>query len=589
VITNLSKVPSTPGVYQFFDSKEIIYIGKAKTLNKRVKSYFTKSIKDRKTQKIKEQAVRVETFSTHSEIEALILEQQLIKEYKPKFNILLRDDKTYPYIYFNSQHSFPSLELKRNKQAINENYYGPYVSAKFARQQIKDLQKIFKLRNCSDSTFANRSRPCIEFQMKRCSAPCVNKITNTQYLMDVESAKQFLTSERKQLKTTFKTKMEQHARSLNFEEAELFKQRIIALEKLEEDSTISSQPIDIDIIAHSCNSESTGVALVSVRGGRVQVTKTYYFKENLNDNLDELLQRICFGYYQHRSQIASKVLITARLKNKKILQEALSQRLNHKVRLVHSKNKHTLSFVALANLNAQQIIRNQSLGKETYGDHFTELLSHFSISENYPTLECIDISHHSGSFSKASVVHFSAKGKVKSNYRTYNIPKDLAGNDTGSIQFAVEKRFSKNKLPPLILLIDGGKPQLKAALRAKPNSAKTLILSVAKGANRKTLTETIYTSEGQIDIKQHSLSLKLLLSARDEAHRFAIKANRKAKTTSVKKSKLDEIKGIGSIRKTVLIKQFKSLENIKSASIEEIQSLPSFSANLARVILESLN
>ena len=589
MITDLSKVPSTPGVYQFFDSKEIIYIGKAKTLNKRVKSYFTKSIKDRKTQKIKEQAVRVETFSTHSEIEALILEQQLIKEYKPKFNILLRDDKTYPYIYFNSQHSFPSLELKRNKQAINENYYGPYVSAKFARQQIKDLQKIFKLRNCADSTFANRSRPCIEFQMKRCSAPCVNKITNTQYLMDVESAKQFLTSERKQLKTTFKTKMEQHARSLNFEEAELFKQRIIALEKLEEDSTISSQPIDIDIIAHSCNSKSTGVALVSVRGGRVQVTKTYYFKENLNDNLDELLQRICFGYYQHPSQIASQVLITARLKNKKILQEALSQRLNQKVRLLHSKNKHTLSFVALANLNAQQIIRNQSLGKETYGDHFTELLSHFSISENYPTLECIDISHHSGSFSKASVVHFSAKGKVKSHYRTYNIPKDLAGNDTGSIQFAVAKRFANNRLPPLILLIDGGKPQLKAALQVKPKSAKTLILSVAKGANRKLLTETIYTSQGQIDIKQHSLSLRLLLAARDEAHRFAIKANRKAKTNSVKKSKLDEIKGIGSFRKKALIKHFKSLEKIKSASIEDIESLPSFSANLARVILESLN
>jgi len=589
VITDLSKVPSTPGVYQFFDSKEIIYIGKAKTLNKRVKSYFTKSIKDRKTQKIKEQAVRVETFSTHSEIEALILEQQLIKEYKPKFNILLRDDKTYPYIYFNSQHSFPSLELKRNKQAINENYYGPYVSAKFARQQIKDLQKIFKLRNCADSTFANRSRPCIEFQMKRCSAPCVNKITNTQYLMDVESAKQFLTSERKQLKTTFKTKMEQHARSLNFEEAELFKQRIIALEKLEEDSAISSQPIDIDIIAHSCNSESTGVALVSVRGGRVQVTKTYYFKENLNDNLDELLQRICFGYYQHPSQIASKVLITARLKNKKILQEALSQRLNQKVRLLHSKNKHTLSFVALANLNAQQIIRNQSLGKETYGDHFKELLSYFSISENYPTLECIDISHHSGSFSKASVVHFSAKGKVKSNYRTYNIPKDLAGNDTGSIQFAVAKRFANNRLPPLILLIDGGKPQLKAALRVKPKNAKTWIMSVAKGANRKLLTESIYTSEGQIDIKQHSLSLRLLLAARDEAHRFAIKANRKAKTNSVKKSTLDEIKGIGSLRKRALIKHFKSLENIKSASIEDIQSLPSFSANLAKVILETLN
>ncbi len=200
MIADLKHVPTNPGVYQFFNDKEIIYIGKAKNLNKRVRSYFTKAIKDRKTEQIKQQAIRVETFTTHSETEALILEQQLIKEYKPKFNILLRDDKTYPFIFFASKHAYPSIHLKRSKQAVSEDYYGPYTSAKLVRDQLKELQKIFKLRNCADSTFANRSRPCIEYQMKRCSAPCVDFISKEDYLEDISAAKQYLTAEKKQLK-----------------------------------------------------------------------------------------------------------------------------------------------------------------------------------------------------------------------------------------------------------------------------------------------------------------------------------------------------------------------------------------------------
>ena len=197
MIKDLSHVPNKPGVYQFFDSSKIIYIGKAKDLKKRVRSYFTPAIKDRKTEQIKKQAIKVETFATHSETEALILEQQLIKEYKPKFNILLRDDKTYPFIYFLGSHDFPSIQLKRSKQAIDENFFGPYTNARLVRDQIKELQKIFRLRNCSNSTFSNRSRPCIEYQMKRCSAPCVNLISKSDYAEDVSAAKRYLTSEKK--------------------------------------------------------------------------------------------------------------------------------------------------------------------------------------------------------------------------------------------------------------------------------------------------------------------------------------------------------------------------------------------------------
>ena len=235
MIKDLSHVPNKPGVYQFFDRSKIIYIGKAKDLNKRVRSYFTPAIKDRKTEQIKKQAIKVETFATHSETEALILEQQLIKEYKPKFNILLRDDKTYPFIYFLGSHDFPSIHLKRSKQAIDENFYGPYTNARLVRDQIKELQKIFRLRNCSNSTFNNRSRPCIEYQMKRCSAPCVNLISKSDYAEDISSAQRYLTSEKKQIKKILKEKMQRHSELLQFEEADRYKKRLDSIISLEDE------------------------------------------------------------------------------------------------------------------------------------------------------------------------------------------------------------------------------------------------------------------------------------------------------------------------------------------------------------------
>ena len=588
MIEDLSSVPSTPGVYQFFNEKEVIYIGKAKILNKRVRSYFTKSIKDRKTEKIKKQAIRVETFSTHTEAEALILEQQLIKECKPKFNILLRDDKTYPFIHFDCEHEFPSLSLKRNKQAINENYFGPFVSAKFTKQQIKDLQKLFNLRNCADSTFANRSRPCIEYQMKRCSAPCVGNISKHQYFEDVLSAKRFLTSERKQLKAILKKKMEKHASRLEFEEAAHFKQKIEAIKILEKESQITTKPIDLDIISIAFDGQAKGLALLSIRGGRMQSTKTLFFKDSFNDDLDFLVQRVCFAHYQQKSQIASRIFINTHLKEKKILEEGLSKKFDKQVKFITSKSRSNAKFIALANLNAKQILVNKLSNKEKYKSGFLDLDNIFHQVGQTHTLECIDISHHGGGFAKASIVHFSSKGKEKKNYRTFNIPAELAGNDTGSIEYVVQHRLSKNRNHPTYLLIDGGKIQLNAALKAKPSDVKTNVLCVAKGANRKILTETIFSLKGQIELTNNSHALNLLLSARDEAHRFAIKANKLAKTKAMRSSVLDNIRGIGPLRKRVLMQKFKSIANLKAASAEEISSIPSISVNLANEIIMSL-
>ena len=357
MIKDLSHVPNKPGVYQFFDSSKIIYIGKAKDLNKRVRSYFTPAIKDRKTEQIKKQAIKVETFATHSETEALILEQQLIKEYKPKFNILLRDDKTYPFIYFLGSHDFPSIHLKRSKQAIDENFYGPYTNARLVRDQIKELQKIFRLRNCSNSTFSNRSRPCIEYQMKRCSAPCVNLISKSDYAEDISSAQRYLTSEKKHIKKILKEKMQRHSELLQFEEADRYKKRLDSIISLEDETSINIHPLDIDIW-HGSFEHKTGLAKISVRDGKVRSTKTYLIDSDASSEIDNVFRRAIFHNYLHKSQIPSKILIANKISERKLLQEALEKIFKKKVNIFVKAPKGSKSFLDLAKLNSKQTLIN---------------------------------------------------------------------------------------------------------------------------------------------------------------------------------------------------------------------------------------
>ena len=580
MIADLKHVPTNPGVYQFFNEKEIIYIGKAKNLKKRVRSYFTKAIKDRKTEQIKKQAIRVETFITHSEAEALILEQQLIKEYKPKFNILLRDDKTYPYIFFDSTHLFPSVKLKRSKQAIDACYFGPFTSAKFARSQIKDLQKIFKIRNCADSTFSNRSRPCIEYQMKRCSAPCVSFISQSEYTQDIDRAKEYLTSEKKQLKKAFNQRMKQHANNLEFEEAEELKKRIVALNALEDESKIASITIALDILHICLEDQKTGIALLAVREGKLQSSKTYFIDEDKRDDIEQLIQGTIFHYYQFKNQLPSKILILNKIQTSNLISKALKQKFSKEVKIILNTPSNVKSFAALARLNSKQTINNYLSKSPAFETHFNELQKAFKISDRNITLECIDISHNSGSFAKAGIVHFNPHGSIKSKYRTYKIPKSFAGNDVGSIKFAVEKRLQVENAPPGVLLIDGGKLQLKAALSAK-NHSRTILLAIKKGSKRKLLTETIYSQMGEESININSKLFKLLLKARDEAHRFAIKANRTSLNKSIRNSKLDTIHGLGSKRIKLLFLKFKNVKDILKSPVSELIKIKGINEKMA--------
>jgi len=584
MIVDLKHVPTKPGVYQFFNDKEIIYIGKAKNLNKRVRSYFTKAIKDRKTEQIKQQAIRVETFTTHSETEALILEQQLIKEYKPKFNILLRDDKTYPFIFFATKHNYPSIHLKRSKQAVSEDYYGPYTSAKLVRDQLKELQKIFKLRNCADSTFANRSRPCIEYQMKRCSAPCVDFISQEDYLEDISAAKQYLTAEKKQLKKILIKKMKAHADKLEFEEAEHFRKKLHSIIALEEEAAVSIKPITLDVWHSSFTKDATGIAKLSVREGKIQATKTYFLTENHCENLDAMFQSVLFHHYRFLHHLPPKIYIANVLKEANLLKQALQKKFSTTFTMLTKTPSGGSSFTKLAKLNSSQVIFNQQPKTAKFAGAFKELQKLCKLNTSDLILDCIDISHHAGAHPKAAIVRFKADGSDKGYYRAYNIPKHLGGKDTNSITYALNKRLQKNNIPPSIILIDGGTQQLNAARQAN-NINKTALLAIKKGSKRKALTETIYSLEGQEDIPVHSELFKLLTKARDEAHRFAIKASRDAKLRSIKGGKLDTIKGIGLSKRTMLIKKYGSLKNILNQSHQELRNNPGINDALAKAIL----
>ena len=582
MIKDLSHVPNKPGVYQFFDGSKIIYIGKAKDLNKRVRSYFTPAIKDRKTEQIKKQAIKVETFTTHSETEALILEQQLIKEYKPKFNILLRDDKTYPFIYFLGSHDFPSIYLKRSKQAIDKNFYGPYTNARLVRNQIKELQKIFRLRNCSTSTFSNRSRPCIEYQMKRCSAPCVNLISKSDYAEDVSAAQRYLTSEKKHVKKILKEKMKRHSELLEFEEANRYKKRLDSIISLEDETSININPLDIDIW-HGSFEHKTGLAKISVREGKVRSTKTYLIDTDASSEIDNVFRRAIFHNYLHKNQIPSKILIANKISERKILQEALEKIFNKKINIFVKAPKGSKSFLNLAKLNSKQTLINSINKEPPMKLAFDELMQKFKLNIVNPSLDCIDISHHSGSNPKAGIIRFNINGPDKKFYRTYNLPRELGGNDPGSIAFAINKRLEKKDDSPSILLVDGGKAQLKALI-PQVKDRDTLILAIEKGSQRKVLTESIYSINGQESVDVNSRLLNLLIRARDEAHRFAIKANRNAKRLDMQVSILDSIKGIGPKTKERLFNEFKSISAILNSNTEILQNVKGVDRRIANEI-----
>ncbi|MDA9927352.1 excinuclease ABC subunit UvrC [Gammaproteobacteria bacterium] len=589
---DLKQVPQTPGIYKFFADNKIIYIGKAINLKKRVSSYFGSSIKDRKTSQIKLLTDRIETFSTQTEAEALLLEQSLIKENLPRFNILLRDDKTYPYIHYSMSDKFPSISMKRSKHAVSKDYFGPFISAYAVKSTIKDLQKIYQIRNCSNSTFRNRSRPCIEHQMQRCSAPCVKYINEIDYSIDISSSQNYLASTGKKSRNLMLSQMQKLADECNFEKAQELKQRIASLDILQQEQSFSTNLSSIDFFACVEKHGKTGACILSARDGKIRGTKTYFFKENLLDDLDDLLQSLVFSYYQNTFSLPEKIIFTVKPKNLNLIEEAIKLKFSESINLSCSTPSSTKQLVKLAIFNANQVIENK-IGKSDKYDHAMQNLAHYlGLHKTNLLIEGYDVSHHAGKYAVASLVKFSNQGPEKKLYKLYNIPALYAGNDIGSLENVLERRVNRaaeNSLPDIIL-IDGGTAQLNAALKIlkEKHQHQPIILSIVKGANRVRATETILSEQGIVEIPTNSPGFNLLQQIRDESHRFAISSNRKKKNQSIRYSALDKIYGLGFQRKQDLLNHFKSLKKIRAASINELCTVQGISIKLGTEIHKHL-
>ena len=585
---DLKQVPNTPGIYKFFSKNKIIYIGKAKDLKKRVSSYFGKAFKDRKTQQIKILTDKIETFSTISEAEALLLEQSLIRENLPRFNILLRDDKTYPYVHFSMGHKYPSISMKRSKHAVSKNFFGPFISAQAVKSTIKDIQKIYQIRNCSDNTFNNRSRPCIEHQMQRCSAPCVNLISELSYQGDIESSQHYLSSSGKQTKSLMMAQMQKFAEQQEFERANEVKKRINSLDLLHQEQSFNNSLISVDFFACVSKFDRTGVCILSVRDGKIRGTKTHYLKGNQLQYIDSLFQSIIFSYYQNSFSLPEKIVLNIKLNKLYLIKEAIKLKFGKQILISTSINSNIRKIAKLGILNANQVIENRLNQSDKYSIAMKELVSHIASSKNILSIEGFDISHHSGHDAVASAVRFSQQGPEKSNYKLFNIPKELSGNDVGSLKYVLERRINNSKINPLpdIILIDGGKPQLNAALSAFSIllDKQPIILSIVKGSKRVRATETILSQDGIIEMPKNSAGYVLLQQIRDESHRFAITNNRKKKNKAIKRSSLDNVDFLGPKRKKNLLKYFRSIHQIKQASVEDLCKVEGISIKLARKI-----
>ena len=435
---DLKQVPNTPGIYKFFSKNKIIYIGKAKNLRQRVSSYFGKSFKDRKTQQIKILTDQIETFSTITEAEALLLEQSLIKENLPRFNILLRDDKTYPYVHFSMDHKYPSISMKRSKHAVSKNFFGPFISAQAVKATIKDIQKIYQIRNCSDTTFNNRSRPCIEHQMQRCSAPCVNLISEISYQGDILSSQHYISSSGKKTKALMTAQMHKLAEQQEFERAQEIKKRIKSLDLLQQEQSFNSALTSVDFFACVSKLDRTGICILSVRNGKIRGTKTHYLKGNQLQDADSLFQSLIFSYYQNSFSLPKKIILNIKPSNLPLIKKAVKLKFGKQISISASINSNIRKVAKLGKLNANQVIENRVNQADKYSFAIKDLILNLGLKRKNITIEGFDISHHGGKNAVASAVRFSSNGPEKNNYRLFNIPDEFSGNDIGSIRHVLE-------------------------------------------------------------------------------------------------------------------------------------------------------
>lgn len=596
----LAACSARPGVYRMFDAEaRLLYVGKANNLKKRLASYFRKSGLAPKTAALVARIAQIETTITANETEALLLEQTLIKEWRPPYNILLRDDKSYPYVFLSSADEYPRLGIHRGAKKQKGRYFGPYPSGLAIRESLNLLQKTFQVRQCEDSYFRNRTRPCLQYQIKRCKGPCVGLVDREEYAEDVRRSVLFLEGRSNVLTDELSTAMETAAAALDFERAAELRDQIALLRRVQDQQSMEGGTGDVDVVAAMVSPGGACVHLITVRGGRVLGSKNFFPQVAIEEAAADVLAAFLAQYYLGSSErdLPNELIVNCEHEDFATLVAAIAEVRGRELSISHRVRGTRARWQQLAVTNAEQALAARLANRQHVAARMEALGEALGMDEPPQRLECFDISHSSGEATVASCVVFGPEGPLKSDYRRFNIEGVTAGDDYAAMHQALTRRFRRLKdgegKMPDILLVDGGKGQLNMAREVLQELAVVdlVLLGVAKGVTRKPGLETLYLNdaEHEFTLPGDSPALHLIQQIRDEAHRFAITGHRARRGKARRTSSLEEVPGVGPKRRRDLLKHFGGLQELARASVEEIAKAPGISKKLAELIYAVLH
>jgi len=593
-----ASLPTRPGVYRMLDDAgAVIYVGKAGNLRSRVASYFRADQLSPKVMALVRCVGGIEVTVTNSETEALLLEYNLIKELRPRYNVILRDDKSFPYLHL-SAHEYPRLSFYRGTRKVAGRLFGPYPDARAARGTLHQLHKLFHIRGCRDSYFDNRSRPCLEHQIGRCSAPCVGLITRDQYVRDVSAAVMVLEGRSGELSARLTADMERAAEELQFERAAILRDQLAALARLQAQQVISAADApetDADVLAIASTGPDTCIALMFVRGGRNLGTTHYFPRSPLADAEEAMSAFIAQRYLD--SEPPAEILTSVDVADAALLSETLSARSGRRVEVRRPRRGLKVRWVELGQQNAANALQMRINSRSGVGEQLAALAEALGLAEPPSRIECFDVSHTRGEAAVASCVVFGPEGPAKQEYRRFNIEGVEPGDDYGALRQAVLRRFRRIKAGespvPDMLLIDGGAGQLAQAAAALGEAGvmPAVVAGVAKGADRRAGQERLFLlgQEAPSILPSDSKALHLIQRVRDEAHRFAITGHRRTRAKSRRTSVLEAVPGLGPSRRRNLLKHFGGLQGVLRAGIEDLMAVRGISRTLAEAVYDHLH
>jgi excinuclease ABC subunit C len=591
------RLPTRPGVYLMRDTEgTVLYVGKARNLRKRVASYFDARPKVERIMRMIARVCDIEVSLTRTEGEALLLENEWIKSLKPRYNILLRDDKSYPWIAMSMQHEFPQIAFHRGARDKKKSYFGPYPSAGSVRESINLIQKLFRLRNCEDSYFSHRTRPCLQYQIRRCTAPCVGLVSRENYAAQVDDANLFLQGKNQEVMTRLIARMERAAKAQDYEFAAMFRDQINALKQMQAQQFVAASRGDIDFIALAQEQGKSCVQLVSFRGGRNLGQRSHFPSQAEGREPGEIMDAFLGQYYQDRLAPAQLVL-SHEVENRELLAAVLSENAGRKVSIQAHPRGDRRHMLELAGANAMQTLKMRLASRANMAIQFEAFAQLIGLDDIPESVDCFDISHTAGNQTVGSCVVFDLNGPIKSRYRRYNLKGVTPGDDYAAMKQVLTRRYGRLQKEegsmPGMILIDGGKGQLKQALEVLGEFGLSGIpvMGVAKGKARKAGYEEWILPQPMRSYRPgpESPASHLVQQIRDEAHRFAITGHRGRRQKAATRSTLEKIPGIGPRRRRSLLNHFGGLQGVNKAGIEELSSVPGISRLLAEEIFRALH